>query len=164
MIRAFLKTMTEQEKKAFDYAIRILSIKDYSVYKMKQKLTDRKHSFEEIQTTINRLIELNYLREDEYKRIRIKTLLVKNYSDNYILQKCAEEMLSINQDDINQIRSEYEIFDDDTINKLIEKKLRNKEIPKGYEDKMKLKAKLYNFLFTKGYSQDCIQKAVSNYI
>ena len=83
----------DNSKKALDYAIRILSIKDYSIYKMKMKLKERKFSPEEIDVTINKLLEYNYLREEEYARMRIKQLLVKGFSNSYILQKLSQEGL-----------------------------------------------------------------------
>jgi regulatory protein len=153
----------EENKLAYNYSIRILSRKDYSVYKMQQKLKGRGHSKEIIDKTVDKLVEQNYIRENEYKRIRIKTLLVKKYSDSYIIQKCSQEMLDISKDDIDIIRKEYDIHDNDTIKYLIEKKLRYKEIPTEWESKMKLKSKIMNFLKTKGYSYDLISKSISEF-
>jgi regulatory protein len=153
----------EENKLAYNYSIRILSRKDYSIYKMQQKLKGRGHSKEVIDETVDKLVEQNYIRENEYKRIRIKTLLVKQYSNSYIIQKCAQEMLDITKDDIDIIRTEYSIHDNDTIKYLIEKKLRYKEIPTEWEPKMKLKNRIMNYLKTKGYSYELISKSISEF-
>lgn len=150
--------------KAYNYAIFLLSKRDYSIYKMRMKLRSREYETEEIEETINKLIEQNYLREEEYKRMRIKTLLIKGYSNSYIVRKLDQEKLETNNEAINALRESEHLDKEECINYLVEKKLRGKDIPTEFEPKMKLKNKIMSFLASKGYNYQEAKEAISNYI
>lgn len=158
-------TSTEKSeyKKGLDYAIRLLSLRDYSTYKMEQKLKSRKIPKEDIVKVVAKLIELNYLREDEYRRQRIKQLLVKGYSNSYIIHKLSQEFLTSTNDEIDEIRTLNDLSSEKKLQYLVEKKLRGKVIPSEYESKMKLKNKITRFLVSKGHSFSEINLALKNY-
>lgn len=142
----------QSPKKAFDYALRILSQRDYSVFKMKEKLKLRDFSKSAIEATIQKLHSYNYLREDEYTRGRIKQLIVKGYANQYILKKLSLEELTAEESVIEDIRVSQELGTESQIVYLIDKKLRGLEIPSEFNLKMKLKDKIIRFLISKGYS------------
>ena len=150
-------------KEAYNYAIFILSKRDYSIHKMREKLISRKYEVDEINDTIDKLIEKNFLREDEYKRQRVKSLLVKGFSNSYILRKLEQEHLQSNNEEIDMIRDDQQIDKDDSLNALVEKKLRGKVIPQDYNAKMKLKNKVMNFLASKGYDYQEAKGALTDY-
>lgn len=150
-------------KKAFDYAIRILSLRDYSVHKMKQKLKERDCSPEDIEAVVEKLLEYNYLREEEYTRQRMKQLIVKGYANKVILQKLSHEHLNASEEEIESIRNEQDLGSYGQLSYLIEKKLRYKEIPTEFEAKMKLKNKIMRFCLSKGYSYSEINQALSEF-
>lgn len=147
-------------KATYDYAIRLLSKRDYSRYKLSQKLKQRSFAPEEIEETLERLIEQNYLREEEYKRMRVKSLLLKGTSNQLIQRKLEQEQLEVDSDMIDQMRTENDLGKSEVITALIEKKLRGKSIPETFEEKMKLKNKLFNFLISKGHSYQDIKEYV----
>jgi regulatory protein len=151
-------------KRGMEYAIRILSLRDYSIFKMKKKLSDRNINPEHTEEVINRLLELKYLREDEYTLMRIKQLLLKGYANSFILQKLSQEQLIADDHVINTLREEQDMNLDKQLHMLIEKKLRSKNIPNDPEQKMKLKNKVISFLSSKGYNYDQIKKALQEYI
>lgn len=148
-------------KEAYNYAIFILSKRDYSIHKMRAKLKTRKYEEDEINETIDKLIDKNFLREDEYKRLRIKSLLVKGFSNSYILRKLEQEHLLSSNEEIDIIRNDQQLGQEDGLNALVEKKLRGKVIPQDYEAKMKLKNKVMNFLASKGYDYQEAKNALS---
>lgn len=133
------------------YSLRLLAKRDYSIYKLRNKLLDKNFDPEEVEETIDYLLEVNYLREDEYKRIRVKQLLTKRYSNNYIIQKCDQEHIQVNHSFIDEIRSEYQLLPIEQINYLIEKKLRNIKPEELKENYIKIKKRLFNFLTSKGH-------------
>ncbi len=151
-------------KKAFDYSIRILSLRDYSTHKMRQKLKEKGFEVEHSEQVIEKLLELNYLRDDEYARMRVKQLIIKGYANSYIIRKVNQEKLSITNEQIDLIRDEQNLGSDSQIRYLIEKKLRNKEVPTDYENKMKLKNKVISFLASKGYNYGQISSVIGEYI
>ena len=139
-------------KEAYNYAIFLLSKRDYSIYKMKMKLRSRKYEDDVIAEVIDKLVVQQYLREEEYKRMRTKTLLLKGFSNSYIIRKLEQEMLETNNEEINKIRDDQHIDATESIDYLVHKKLRGKVIPDAFEAKMKLRNKILNFLASKGYS------------
>lgn len=153
-------------KEAYNYSIFLLSKRDYSIYKMEQKLSSRKYDCEIIKDVINKLLELNYLREEEYKNSKIKSLLIKGYSNSFIIKKLEIEKLEATNEQIDQIRNNQSITSQDSLDYLVQKKLRGKVIPDNFDDKMKLKRKILNFLASKGYSyqeaKDSIDKNFKN--
>lgn len=150
-------------KEAYNYSIFLLSKRDYSSFKLKQKLKSRKYQEEEISEVLQKLIHQNYLREQQYTNMRIKTLLIKGFSNSYIIQKLGQEEIIINNENVELIKSENNINEDENIDYLIQKKLRNKKIPNDYVSKQKLKSKVINFLMSKGHSYSKIQNQLEQY-
>lgn len=151
-------------KKGWDYALRILAIKDYSIHKMKEKLKMRGINSEDSEKIIHKLLELNYLREHEYTKMRIKLLLTKGYSNSYITRKLSQEHLRTNNEEIDEIRSEQNLHSSTQMEYLIQKKLRGKTIPNDFESKMKLKNKIISFLVSKGYNYEEIKIGIEKII
>ena len=151
-------------KKCYNYSLNLISRRDYSKHKLSQKLRLRGHTQEEIDQTIDLLISQNYLREAEYKRIRIRQLLAKGYASNFIIQKGAQEKLDISLEDIELIKSDYEISDDEQIEKLIQKKVRYISTPQNFDDKQKIKNRILRLLLSKGYKYDQFKGIVDKYI
>ena len=118
---------------------------------MTKKLKSRGFEAEQIEETIEKLHSYNYLREEEYTRGRIKQLILKGYANSYIIQKLAQEQLIQDVSLINEIRETQDLRTESQVIYLIEKKLRGKEIPTEFSQKMKLKDKITRFLISKGY-------------
>lgn len=153
--------MQELNKKAYNYAIFLLSRRDYSIYKMKKKLQEKKYPDDVANSTIELLLEQNYLREEEYKRQRIKQLILKGYADGYIIQKLEQEKLFCEKEDLDAIRSQrHEMSTEQIIISLIEKKLRTNEIPQDKWAQKKLQDKILRFLLSKGFHYSDVKAPV----
>ena len=79
--------------KAYNYLIRLLSARDYSEYKLREKCRQKEFPPEDIDEAIQRVKDQNYLREDQYIEARIKGFMSKNCSPHYIQRKLKEEKL-----------------------------------------------------------------------
>ena len=119
---------------------------------------------QEIQETIEALKNKNYLNENNYKRMVFKKWFLKGESAHKIQIRIEQEGLKISQEEIKDWSSEFQTSETPSIIKLIEKKLRMKEIPTEYEEKQKLKNKVSRFLLSKGYDFESINRAIKNYI
>lgn len=129
-------------------AIRLLARQDYSEYKLRKKLKEKKFIEEDIDKTIQEVIELNYLQEHEYRKARIRGFLRKGLADSFIFQKLAQEFCTTTQDEIDTIREEIGLSEQDQIQELLEKKLRGQNM----EDlPINEKAKVIRFLSSKGH-------------
>ncbi|MBT4791980.1 MAG: hypothetical protein HON90_10445 [Halobacteriovoraceae bacterium] len=151
-------------KEAFNYAIKLLSKRDYSIYKLTQKLITQEITEECAQRVINKLIALKYLREEEFTKARASQLLSRCYANDYIVQKLSEEQLEIDHQQLETLRKELGLDSQGQIKKLIEKRLRYKQIPESFEERQKLKYKLFSFLNSKGYKHSNIENQIQEYI
>ena len=145
---------------AYQYALYLLSAQDYSDHKMRQKLKLKGYETEEIETTMSILVEKNYLREDEYKRMLAKRWISKGYSDNMIKRRGGQEKLEFASADLTTIRQESGANSSDVITKLVAKKLRGQDIPTDRNAKQKLRDKVSRFLLSKGYGWDEVKRAI----
>jgi len=137
-------------KKAFNYAIRLLSRRDYSKYKLLQKLKEKGFPKEIHEEIINKLIELKYLNEDEYKLARIKGFIRKGYSSDAIVFKLKQENCSASSTEILSIFQELETNDDLIATDIVQKKYR---LEKDFStNTKKLKNKVIRYALQRGHS------------
>lgn len=148
-------------QKLYSYSIALLSRQDYSEYKLRMKLKTRDHLPHEIDEVINDLKKKNFLREDNYKRLFIRKWIQKGESPEKIKMRAAQERLELSSEDFSNAQQELGITNSDSIEKLISKKLRSKEIPADPENKKALKDKTLRFLISKGHRYDQASKALN---
>jgi regulatory protein len=71
--------MREKEKKsqisAYDQGIKYLSIRIHTIFELRNKLKRKNFSKDEIDETINRLIEQKYLNDDDFARTFVQNLV-----------------------------------------------------------------------------------------
>lgn len=137
---------------AYQYSIKLLTMRDYSCFKMRSKLLERNFSDLEVEEVIEKLVAQKYLNDENYKRSRVKQLLLKSKSNNFIIQKCAQEELYPNDEFIDNLRDEFNLSSDEIVRSLIEKKLKSLSYADSFEDRKKAKAKVFNFLKSKGHN------------
>jgi regulatory protein len=144
---------SEKRKKrsAYSTIIRLLAKRDYSRYKMEQKLLEKDYPIDEIETALDEVIEKKFLREDYYIEARIKGYMHKYCTPIFIQQVLYKEHLSVPIDDIRAVFEEYEITTEAQIKKLISKKMPHSGSFSDYNAKQKLKAKIINFVCSKGH-------------
>ncbi len=140
----------DDRKKAYNYAIRILSKKDYSVHKMKQKFRERGYSSDISKEVIAELLEKNYLREELYIEARIKGFIRKGYAPNVILYRLSQEQCHTTQEEIDLIMKDLGLNTYGLLYETIEKKLR---LDGDFiKDKEKLRQKVLRYCITRGHS------------
>lgn len=145
-------------KKAYQTLIRLLSIKDYSEHKLREKLRERDFPANEIEDAINQVKEQNYLREDLYAEARAKAFMNKGYSTNYIRQKLNQEHVAVTNEFISDIYDEHKYSEEDQIRELVQKKLRGKKI-EDYNHEVKI----IRFVLSKGHEMGSIKKVLKEY-
>jgi SOS response regulatory protein OraA/RecX len=146
---------------AYNYSIKILSQKDYSIFKLKKKLIQKDYDLEDIEEVVAKLIHLKYLNEPEYSRNLIISLLKRSYENSYIIQKLALEEILINDTEINKYKNEIGYDTKSEIIKLIDFKMKNINFPDSIEQKYKIKNKLSSFLSSKGFKFDDINEEIN---
>jgi SOS response regulatory protein OraA/RecX len=151
-------------QRIYNYSIHLLARQDYSEFKLKQKLRSKKDNLpHEIEEVLQTLKARGLLREENYRRLFIRKWMMKGESEDKIRQRAAMEKLQFESDEFKMIENELGFTDEDSLQKLIEKKLRSKEIPDNYEEKMALRNKVLRFLITKGHGFDDCKRALNQY-
>ena len=148
------------KQSAYQYALYLLSAQDYSEFKLRQKLCLKQFEQTEIDETLTKLIEKNYLREEEYKRLLARRWIAKGYSDSMIKRRGEQEQLTFTAEELLSWRQDMDRSSDDTISLLVQKKMRGRDLPVDREGKQKLREKVSRFLLSKGYGWEDVRRAV----
>ena len=147
--------------KAYQYSIRLLALRDYSRFKLGQKLKLRGHSQEEIDKTLNELVQKGYLKEERYAESRIKALVAKGHSAQFIKQKLEKEKIYL---DLTSIEKMGELDHLSQIKRLLLKKL--KQVgpwKKDWHERKKQQDKVLRYLISKGHDFNQCKKALDKY-
>lgn len=151
-------------QRIYNYSIHLLARQDYSEHKLRQKLKSKKDNLpHEIEEVLEKLKERGLLREENYRRLFIRKWLLKGESEDKIRQRGAMEKLEFQNDDFTNAKNELGISEEENIEKLIQKKLKFKQIPTDPEEKYKLREKVLRFLVSKGHSFDDSKQALKSY-
>lgn len=165
---------SEMVSKAYNYAVYLLSLNDLSVHVMHQKLTNKGYDSQVVETVISRLLESSYLDDiryaksymmgvsDKYGPIRIHTFLRKKGVSKENIEKAAGDLevdgeapdimktciaVAKKRLELLMVKNSYE-----SVGKL------------GYNDKMRLKQKLFNHLSQRGYPYNVVKEAIEKVI
>jgi SOS response regulatory protein OraA/RecX len=151
-------------QRIYNYSIHLIARQDYSEYKLRQKLRSKKDNLpHEIEEVLAKLKDNGLLKEENYRRLFIRKWMMKGESMEKIIKRGAMEKLVFSPEEFEQCEQELGFTDEDSIEKLVAKKLRMKEIPADFKEKMKLKDKTLRFLISKGHSYDDAKKSVQRY-
>jgi regulatory protein len=152
-------------QRIYNYSIHLLARQDYSEFKLRQKLRSKKDNLpHEIEEVIQKLNERGLLREENYRRLFIRKWMLKGEAEDKIRRRGSIEKLEFDDDEFQRVSEELGFSDNDSVQKLLAKKLRSKEIPQKKEDKLKLKMKLLRFLISKGHSYDEAKHSLEKYL
>ena len=145
-------------QQAYSYLVKILSGRDYSEHKLREKLREKKYSANEIDAAINEIKERGFLREDSYIEARVKAFMNKGCSVSYIKQKLQQEKLTVSEDVIHEIFEEHQVTENAQIERLLGKKL--KHISDDKIDAQKEKQKAIRYAFSKGHNPGAVFKII----
>ncbi|PYF79299.1 MULTISPECIES: regulatory protein RecX [Marinomonas] len=83
--------MKEQQTSIFDQALSLLSHREHSTKELATKLKTRGHEEEEITATIERLEEMNYLNDERFAEIFVRSRLSKPLGASRIQQELIQK-------------------------------------------------------------------------
>ena len=151
-------------KRIYNYSIHLLARQDYSEYKLRQKLRSKKDNLpHEIDEVLLKLKGNGLLHEENYRRLFIRKWMLKGEAEDKIRKRGAMEKLQFDSEEFQRVETELGFNDEDSIEKLVAKKLRSKEIPVDPKEKFKLRDKVLRFLISKGHSYEESKQSVSKY-
>lgn len=151
-------------QRIYNYSIHLIARQDYSAYKLRQKLLSKPdNSKEEVDEVIKALQEKGYINEAAYKRLFIRKWMFKGESEDKIRKRGSLEKLIFENEDFQKVRQELGFDDEETLEKLVAKKLRGKTLPTDFKEKQKLQEKVLRFLISKGHDFSDAKDAYKNY-
>lgn len=143
----------ELKRKALD----LLSRREHSIYELIEKL--RRHApdtdkevFDEL---VSELIDLGYLSESRYAEMLIRSRVSKGYGPSRVRQELQQKRLSRELISLSLEGCEVDWFE--LARQVRERRFGLSEI----EGDQKLRAKQQRFLFSRGFSSDQVQYAMS---
>lgn len=151
-------------RRIFNYCVHLLARQDYSEYKLRQKLRSKPQNLPHmIDEVMVKLKEKGLLRDESYRRLFIRKWMMKGEAEDKIRKRGSMEKLTFEAGEFEQCARELGFTDDESIEKLIAKKLRSREIPKDSAERYKLRDKVLRFLISKGHSYEDAKRSLSNY-
>lgn len=151
-------------QRIYNYSIHLLARQDYSEYKLKRKLLSKKDNLpHEVDEVLIALKAKGLIREENYRRLFIRKWMMKGESEDKIRKRGGMERLQFEADEFLQVESELGFNDEDSVEKLVAKKMRSKEIPHNFLEKQKLQNKVLRFIISKGHSFADAKKALGQH-
>lgn len=156
---------TGDVRRIYNYCIHLLARQDYSEYKLRQKLRSKPQNLPHmIDEALTKLKAKGLLREEAYRRLFIRKWMMKGESEDKIRKRGAMEKLNFADDEFEMVSQELGFNDDESLEKLVQKKLRTKEIPKDPKELFKLRDKVLRFLISKGHDFSDAKAAINQYL
>ncbi len=152
-------------KRIYNYSIHLLARQDYSEFKLRTKLCSKKDNLpHEVDEVLEVLKANGLLKEENYRRLFIRKWMMKGESEDKIRKRGAQERLSFSSEEFQLVGQELGFNDEDSIEKLVAKKLRSKEIPTDPAEKQKLREKVLRFLISKGHDYSDAKNSLNKYL
>lgn len=167
----------------WDRCIFYLSSREHSRNELELKCRRAKHTPEEIEETLSKLEEKDYLNEQRYFRSRVRQLILRRWGPQKIKAAIAKARVAWNQDVFLEIQAEQSPQDqpEEQVQSLIAKKLgalsmqkrrqEYLEMNEGYEKRKSLfsiKDKLLRSIASQGFSafeyQNLIDDALADWL
>jgi regulatory protein len=149
-------------RRVYNYCVHLIARQDYSEHKLRQKLRSKRQNLPHvINEAIEKIKAKGLLREESYRRLFIRKWMMKGEAEDKIRKRGAMEKLQFEDHEFEDCEKELGFSDTDSIEKLVLKKLRSKDIPKDPKEKFKLRDKVMRFLVSKGHSFDEAKRALA---
>lgn len=137
-------------------ALYLIERRDYTRKEIHDKLKKSgKYEDSIIERVLNFLEEYHFLDDREYAHKYIRTYGPRRSRKQI---EYDLERKGVNRDCVRLAMEELELDDAYSLERLIEKRLRGKELPKEEKNKQ------YNYFLRKGYSYEQIRKVLDNYM
>jgi SOS response regulatory protein OraA/RecX len=162
---ALLAEETGDVRRIYNYCVHLIARQDYSEHKLRQKLRSKPQNLPHmIDEAIAKIKAKGLLREESYRRLFIRKWMRKGESEDKIKKRGAMEKVTFEPSEFETVAQELGFTDDESIEKLVAKKLRSKKIPTDWQAKAKLRDKTLRFLISKGHGFSEARKAIDKFM
>ncbi len=143
--------MKEEDRPIAAKALCLLARKEQCRALLEKKLKIHNFPLEGIKRSLDRLQDQGLLSDERYARIQIRSLSIRNFSDEYIRQKLDFEGVQIDSEMLTKLFEEEGIPKREKLEKLVEKK---KKLGEGPEAEHKWRQKVFRLIASKGHSYE----------
>ena len=134
-------------------ALDILSRREHSTYELRIKLKKFKHEDKDLNETIEKLKASNFINDERFAVMFIKSKAKSGYGPSYIAQYLMKKRIQPDLYDINSLNINWESICIDQFNKKRQ----------GRDINLKEKEKILRFLAYRGFSYEIIKNALKEY-
>ena len=145
-------------------AIKLLSRQDYSKFKLIQLLKKKGFSPDDIEITIEKLVQKGLYNEQNYTHSRIRGLINKGYAPKLIKYKLKLERIDIHFAEIDSIYQELNLNPQQQLQHYMTKYLKKINIIKTTKSWPKLRSKVLFYFYQKGYNPEEIGEVLETLI
>ncbi|SHG04366.1 regulatory protein RecX [Marinomonas polaris] len=147
--------MKEHQTSIFDQALSLLSHREHSKKELATKLKTRGHEEEEISATIERLEEMNYLNDERFAEIFVRSRLSKPLGASRIQQELIQKGINSELAKTALSEANADWFE-------LAKQLKERRFGEEISTDFKEKAKQSRYLQYRGFDFEQIKYAVSS--
>ena len=147
--------MKEHQTSIFDQALSLLSHREHSKKELATKLKTRGHEEEEISATIERLEEMNYLNDERFAEIFVRSRLSKPLGASRIQQELKQKGINSELAKTALSEANADWFE-------LAKQLKERRFGEEASTDFKEKAKQSRYLQYRGFDFEQIKYAVSS--
>lgn len=165
MERDFIFFMDDLAKKCLSYCLRILSMRGYSEFRLREKLREKGYPTQIATDTIEEMKRFGYIKEDFYRQSKIKMRLRQGKAARFIRQELQQEKIVVSENHIEEALYELNDSEDNILTELLLKKTRNIELADlDYEQRQKLERKVISSLIRHGHDFGKVKKKLDSII
>ena len=148
----------EAQRNCLNTALHLLTKRDHGIEELKNKLRQKGFSRSTITSTIEECICLNYVNDEKFSAIIVRHHRERGYGPQYIRQKLFA--VGIGEHLITRVFAEH--YDSARQLHACRQALKKKLNRLNYQaDRSKIKARLFRFLYTRGFFSETISRAIS---
>ena len=147
--------MKEHQTSIFDQALSLLSHREHSKQELVTKLKTKGHEEEEISATIERLEEMNYLNDERFAEIFVRSRLSKPLGAGRIQQELIQKGINSELAKTAILEANVDWFE-------LAKQLKERRFGEEASTDFKEKAKQSRYLQYRGFDFEQIKYAVSS--
>lgn len=152
-------------KKCLSYCYRLLSMRDYSEFKLREKLREKGYPQEIVSVTIAEMKNFGFIKEDYYRQSKIKMRLKQGKAARFIREELKQEKISVTEEHLEEALLDLNLSQESILNDLLLKKTRNIDLATlDFESKQKLERKVIGNLVRLGHDFNSIKKNLDRMI
>lgn len=134
-------------------------MRNYSEFKLKEKLREKGYPAEIAAKAIEEMKNFGYIKEEFYRQSKIKMRLRQGKAARFIREELKQEKIVVSDEHLEEALLDLDQSEDSILKNLLEKKTRNLDLTElDWEKRQKLERKVISSLIRHGHDFSKIKK------